>query len=122
MVIEGDLKDHGRYILSKDRCPIISTTYLNEKSTNRLAMSIFNMYRNVNLPYTLSQSSFLHFKGDLQNLKFVFNRDIEKLTDQTICAVLRNGNRKQYSPPKTEGRLLCLLYKMIYIKFYPEIS
>ncbi|XP_028411214.1 cartilage oligomeric matrix protein-like [Dendronephthya gigantea] len=43
------------------------------------------------------------WKGSLQNLKFVFNRDIEKLTDQTVCSNLKGTRRKQYSPPVTEN-------------------
>ncbi|XP_046865052.1 cartilage oligomeric matrix protein-like isoform X2 [Xenia sp. Carnegie-2017] len=42
------------------------------------------------------------WRGSLQNVKFVFNRDIELLTDQTVCSNLRDSRRKQYSPPFTE--------------------
>ncbi|CAB3985902.1 cartilage oligomeric matrix -like isoform X1 [Paramuricea clavata] len=43
------------------------------------------------------------WRGSLQNLKFVFNRDIAKLTDQTVCSILRETRRKHYSPPVTNN-------------------
>jgi frataxin-like iron-binding protein CyaY len=60
---------------------------------------------------------FFFFQGSLQNFKFVFNREIEKLTDETVCSSLRETRKKHYFPPVTDKgkwRLFCWSPKILH--------